>query len=191
MSHHLSGPNLRSPRGDARLDLTDVFVFPAGDDRTVLIMDANPYAPTQAEAYHPDAAYQINVDTDGDNVADIAFSFAFSPVSDGKQFATVYRSDGPEAAAHEAGGTMIARDVPVGLDGSVHIEDAGDYRFFAGLRSDPFFADLGGILNGFKWTGNDSMANCNILGIALEVPNRLLGSGKIGVWCRVSIREGG
>jgi hypothetical protein len=28
MSHHLSGPNLRSPADDARLDLTDLFAFP-------------------------------------------------------------------------------------------------------------------------------------------------------------------
>ncbi|WP_161500975.1 hypothetical protein [Embleya scabrispora] len=27
MSHHLGGPNPRSPKDDARLDLTDLFVF--------------------------------------------------------------------------------------------------------------------------------------------------------------------
>jgi hypothetical protein len=43
MSHHLSGPNLRSPAEDARLDLTDVFAFAApSGDRCVLIMNANP-----------------------------------------------------------------------------------------------------------------------------------------------------
>ena len=28
MSHHYSGPNLVFPRGDARLDFTDLFAFP-------------------------------------------------------------------------------------------------------------------------------------------------------------------
>jgi hypothetical protein len=28
MSHHCSGPDFRSPRGDARLDLTDLYAFP-------------------------------------------------------------------------------------------------------------------------------------------------------------------
>ena len=28
MSHHASGPNFEFPRGDARLDMTDLFVFP-------------------------------------------------------------------------------------------------------------------------------------------------------------------
>ena len=28
MSHHYSGPNIGFPRGDARLDLTDLFCLP-------------------------------------------------------------------------------------------------------------------------------------------------------------------
>ena len=28
MSHHYSGPNIGFPRGDARLDLTDLYAFP-------------------------------------------------------------------------------------------------------------------------------------------------------------------
>ncbi len=33
MSHHYSGPNWGFPRGDARLDLTDLYAFPKpGDD---------------------------------------------------------------------------------------------------------------------------------------------------------------
>ena len=33
MSHHYSGPNIGFPRGDARLDLTDLYAFPKpGDD---------------------------------------------------------------------------------------------------------------------------------------------------------------
>ncbi|SCF76089.1 hypothetical protein GA0115254_116079 [Streptomyces sp. Ncost-T10-10d] len=35
MSHHLSGPDLRSPVDDARLDLTDLFAFCVPGDRTV------------------------------------------------------------------------------------------------------------------------------------------------------------
>lgn len=41
MSHHLSGPDLRSPKEDPRLDMTDLFVFPAASgDSTVVILDA-------------------------------------------------------------------------------------------------------------------------------------------------------
>jgi len=31
--------------------------------------------------------------------------------------------------------------------------ESGHYRFFVGLRSDPFFADLDGIVKDFQWTG--------------------------------------
>ncbi|MFF9021445.1 DUF4331 family protein [Streptomyces eurythermus] len=74
MSHHLSGPGLRSPMDDARLDLTDLFAFTALGDRTVLIMNVNPVAPTGDQAFHPDAVHRIDADTDGDHRADVAFS---------------------------------------------------------------------------------------------------------------------
>ena len=41
MSNHFSAANLRFPGDDARLDLTDLFVFPAPEDdnKTVFIID--------------------------------------------------------------------------------------------------------------------------------------------------------
>ncbi len=80
-SHVTSSQWTRSPvasHGDARLDLTDVFAFaaPAGD-RCVLIMNVNPDFGGQADAFHPDAVYRINIDTDGDSRADIALQLRF------------------------------------------------------------------------------------------------------------------
>jgi hypothetical protein len=62
------------------LDLTDLFVFKTPADRgtTVLILDVNPFV--TGLAFHPDAVYRINVDTDGDVHADVASTFAFLPV---------------------------------------------------------------------------------------------------------------
>ena len=54
----------------------------------------------------------------------------------------------------------------------------GDFRFFAGLRSDPFFADIEGGANHFQWTGRDSFAGKNVFAIVLEVPNRTFGRGR-------------
>src|SRR3954447_9704568 len=88
MSNHLSGVDIKFPGGDARLDLTDLFVFQAPDDpgRTVLIMDSNPFM-TGSE-FHPDAVYRINIDNDGDVQADVAFTFVFSQPQNGRQTAT-------------------------------------------------------------------------------------------------------
>ena len=44
MSHHYSGPDFGFPRGDARLDICDLYVFPKPGDagKTIVIMDAHP-----------------------------------------------------------------------------------------------------------------------------------------------------
>ena len=110
MSNHFSAANLKFPGDDARLDLTDLFVFqaPANPEhhrtlfhrhqpgKTVLIIDANPFM-TGGPEFHPDAVHRINVDNDGDLHADVAFSFTFSEPTDGKQTATAYYATGSQA----------------------------------------------------------------------------------------------
>ena len=59
MSHHYSGPDFGFPRGDARLDLTDLYAFPKpGDPRkSILIINVHPSAvlnppgPTTADPF--------------------------------------------------------------------------------------------------------------------------------------------
>jgi hypothetical protein len=69
---------------------------------------------------------------------------------------------------------------------------AGAYTFAAGLRSDPFFADIDGILNNFQWTGNDTIADKNVYSMALEFPSELLGpSSSLAMWARVSLERDG
>lgn len=178
--------------GDARLDMTDLFAFTVPGDRTVLIMNVHPAVPKEGAALHPDAVYRINVDTDGDHQADLAFSFVFSPPQDGRQTVTVYRATGQQARAHEAGGEMIINDAPVTLGVEPEVVTSGSYLFSAGLRSDPFFADLEGIAQEFRWTGKDWGADKNVFGIALEMPSAELSPDPvIGVWGRVSLHQDG
>ena len=46
MSHHYSGPDFGFPRGDARLDFTDLYAFPKPGDagKSILIMNVHPSA---------------------------------------------------------------------------------------------------------------------------------------------------
>src|SRR5262249_55059383 len=113
MSNHFTGLRFGPPGDDPRLDLTDLFAFPAPGDptRTGLILDSNPFA--IGDAYHPDAVYRINVDNDGDAETDIAFSVVFSEPEDGRQTATVYKATGPEARDAEPVGTPIVSDAEV------------------------------------------------------------------------------
>jgi hypothetical protein len=56
----------------------------------------------------------------------------------------------------------------------------------------PFFADVAGALHGFQWTGHDDFAGNNVLSIALEVPDDMLGADPaIGVWASISLRRDG
>jgi hypothetical protein len=192
MSNHFSAAMLKFPGDDARLDLTDLFVFasPQSPGKTVLIFDVNPFM-TGAD-FHPDGVYRINVDNDGDTHADAAFTFVFSESNGGAQAGTVYYAIGSEARTPEPVGEVLIEGMPVGFDATAEPVQAGQCRLFIGVRSDPFFADGEGAFHDFQFTGDDTFAGKNVLSMALEVPNEMLGPDpKIAVWVTTSVRRDG
>src|SRR5205814_10215493 len=128
--------------------------------------------------------YELKIDTDGDAVADIAYRVRFSAFERGAQTANVLRVDGPQAAGTGDGGKMIVERAPVSLGYVAKVTEAGDYRFFAGWRSDPFFCDVEGAKNNLQFTGDDFFADKNVCSIVLEVPNSALGANQIRLWAR-------
>ena len=176
MSHHYSGPDISFPHGDARLDLTDLFAFPKpGSGKSILIMNVHPSRsqspePTRRDPFAADALYEIKIDTDGDNVADIAYSVRFSPFAGGTQTATLRRVEGAQAAGTDDGGEIIVEGAPVSMDREARVTEAGDHRFFAGWRSDPFFFDVMGALNNFQFTGNDGFIDKDVCSIVWKYP---------------------
>src|SRR5881296_1435714 len=101
----------------------------------------------EGKEFHPDAVYPVNIDNDGDDLADVAFSFTFSEPKDGRQTATAYYATGSEALTREPGGEMLIEATPVGFDATATPVQAGPCRLFVGRRSDPFFADAEGVLH--------------------------------------------
>jgi hypothetical protein len=158
MSNHFSVAMLKFPTDDARLDLTDLFVFasPQNPGKTVLIVDVNPFM-TGAD-FHPDAVYRLNVDNDGDLQADVAFSFVFSESTGGPQTGTVYYATGNDTRVAEPVGDALIEGAPVGFDAMAQPVHAGRCRLFIGVRSDPFFADGEGAFHDFQFTGDDTFA---------------------------------
>jgi hypothetical protein len=191
MSHHYSGPDFGFPHGDARVDFTDLYAFPKPGDagKSILIMNVhpsvgvNPQGPTTDEPFATEAVYELRIDTNGDNVADIAYRVRFTSDKDGAQSATVRRVQGAQAAGIGDGGQVILEAVPVSTGLDTRVTEAGDYRFFAGWRSDPFFFDVAGALNNLQFTGDDYFADKDVCSIVLEVPNSALG-GKMALWVR-------
>ncbi len=196
MADHLDAPGLTSPAMDARVDITDHYAFQKPDqpDRTILILNVNPLAPTHADEFRSDAVYETLVDTNGDAKPEIVFQYLFSAKNDhGEQFANVLRTD---LAFTSQGGrptreatVSLATNAPVSLTSEAHVTQGHEgARFFAGLRSDPFFFDLLGFLNGLKFTGADFFSDKNVFGIALDIPSYLLGSNpKVGIWTRTLV----
>ncbi len=192
MSHHYSGPDFGFPHGDARLDLTDLYAFPkpgtAG--KSILIMNVHPSValspsgPTTDEPFAPGAIYELKIDTNGDAVADIAYRVQFSPSEQGAQTATLRRAEGAEAAGTGDGGQLIVEQAQVSTGNEARVTESGEYRFFAGWRSDPFFFDTLGAVNNLQFTGDDFFTGKDVCSIVLEVPNSALGPGKIGLWHR-------
>ena len=204
MSHHYSGPNWGFPHGDARLDLTDLYAFPKPGDagKSILIMNVhpsvrdyldgeNPLGPTTAEPFATEALYELKIDTDENAVADIAYRVRFSSSEGGPQTATLRRVEGAQAAGTGDGGQAIVEGAPVSTGREAQVTRDGDYRFFAGWRSDPFFFDTQGALNNLQFTGDDFFADKDVCSIVLEVPNSILGPKRVGLWARTLDGAGG
>jgi len=199
MSHHYSGPDFGFPRGDARLDFTDLYAFPkpGNASKSILVMNVHPSAvvnppgPTTAEPFAPEALYEFRIDTNSDAVADIAYRVQFSASENGSQTATLRRVNSAQAAGIGDGGQVIVASAQVSTGRDARVTEAGEYRFFAGWRSDPFFFDVHGMLNNQQFTGDDFFADKNVCSIVMEVPNSDLGTKRVGVWARTLVRAVG
>ena len=177
MSHHYSGPDLGFPGGDARLDFTDLYAFPKPGDpsKSILIMNVHPSVglkppgPTASEPFAPEALYEFKIDTDGDAVANIAYQVRFASSGKHGQTATLRHTEGEQAAGTSDGGRPIIHGAPVSIGREAQVTLAGEYRFFAGWRSDPFFSDTMGALNNLQFTGDDFFADKDAYSIVLYI----------------------
>ncbi len=192
MGDHLDTIMVTPVDDDPRLGITDLYAFPSPGNpgSSVLILCVSPVDPPPGSGFHPDGIYQINIDTDGDAVADLAYNIIFRPTGGGFQVADVRRASGDTARSREPNGAVVVEGAAVSFNASPAITQSGPYRFFAGVRSDPFFADYDGLQNNMQFTGRDYFAGKNVLGIALEVPNGDLGPNPVGIWARTMVRRG-
>src|SRR5260370_34138208 len=145
MSHHASGPNFGFPRGDARLDMTDLYAFPKPGDpaKSIIVLNVHPSfrldspEPTTSEPFKPGALYEFKIDTSGDAVADICYSMQFASSENGKQTATVRRLQGKQAAGMGDDGEGVVQQAPVSVGKEALVTQVGDFRFLFRWPSDP------------------------------------------------------
>jgi hypothetical protein len=140
--------------------------------------------PTTKEPFAPGALYEIKIDNDGDAVAEVTYSVQFAAHEDGNQIATVRRVQGERAAGVGDNGEVIVERTPVSVGREALVTQAGEYRFFFGWRSDPFFFDVNGNFNHMHFTGGDFFKDKNVCSIVIELPNSALGNNEMGIWAR-------
>jgi uncharacterized protein DUF4331 len=207
MSDHLDSPgpvtitvgddsaSVGPPLGDAKTDITDLYAFLKPDDdgaseppgKSILMLNVNPLAPALASEFESGAEYLIRVDTNKDAVEDITFRVTFSAKTmSGQQTARVERID-------SAGAIVVIPQAEVSFGPDAQVTVNGPYKFFAGLRSDPFFFDLLGFIDDFNFVHGDFFADKNVFAIVLEVPNRALGTtpATTSLWGRTRVNPGG
>jgi Domain of unknown function (DUF4331) len=198
MSHHLDTP---AAREDGRVDLCDLYVFDGTDPgTTVLVMTVNPDAgKTSPVIFHPEIVYEFKIDTNDDAVEELSYRFRFgAPDASGEQSLTVLHATGAGAQSGD-GGESLAQGR---TNEQVSLSSGG--RAWAGLRSDPFYADgaaaflfLQAALTQNAYLpqvfeqGFNVFGGRNVTGIVLEVPTSALGQGVVGVWATTSMHRHG
>jgi hypothetical protein len=215
---HLDAPGLTPPGGSVQTDITDVYAFrsPTNPANTVLALNVNGVGSPGEAAPGPDLAfargapavgntnfvlYNLNVDANGDAVADSVLTTRFGkPDEHGVQ----------DLELRLNGKLLIPKGVgrTTGFDESTpHVTTRDSVSVFAGRRDDPFFFDLAGFLNitkaldafgldsdptnnaesfvGCTGTRPNFFANRNVSSIVIELPSSMLtggGDSMIGVW---------
>ncbi len=207
---HLDAPSLggatamgeiapHSEHGDR--DINDVYVFQAPDSssRTAIAVTVNPAINLFGGNFGTNVRYAINIDTNGDNVQDIAYVATFGDEQgDGNQHWKLTKYTGSRAVSL-TGGKPVVQAFTNSADKT---RASGGLWAWAGVRSDPFFFDLTGFIGtvtgllgnkvGDDDLGNDPQdffANLNVNAIVLAVPNSIL-PDTIGVWATTSWYDG-
>ncbi|MBN3894387.1 MAG: DUF4331 domain-containing protein [Nostoc sp. NOS(2021)] len=190
-------------------DLTDLYVFesPADPNNAVLIMDFDPLIVSgEIRPFDPNVIYQFKIDNTGDSIEDVVLQFNINRTRL-QQTVTVRGPSRPIIA-----GTDSAL-LPVSLTGQLNqtFSASNGIKFFVGTRKDPFFFDLEQFFKiipdrnyslqpnpsppfqvlSFRPPGQaqDTLAPFNVHSIIVELPRKLLGSGKIGVWMTTSVKS--
>ncbi|MEH1935434.1 MAG: DUF4331 domain-containing protein [Nostoc sp.] len=190
-------------------DLTDLYVFesPADPNNAVLIMDFDPLIVSgEIRPFDPNVIYQFKIDNTGDSIEDVVLQFNINSTRL-QQTVTVRGPSRPIIA-----GTDSAL-LPVSLTGQLNqtFSASNGIKFFVGTRKDPFFFDLEQFFKiipdrnyslqpnpsppfqvlSFRPPGQaqDTLAPFNVHSIIVELPRKLLGSGKIGVWMTTSVKS--
>ena len=197
MSHHFDTVQAKS---DLRLNICDLYVFKGASDSTVFAMTCCPDAGISApDTFHPEGIYAFRVDLNGDSLDELAFKFRFGEA----------RHAPGDEHRHEQSFEVIRANAAelAGLDGALLTSGMKDstakadgVKAFAGMVPELWASDSVAFFNmltnlvtrgEFDPTVFESRVNKyrnrNVMAMVLEIPNDLIGAGRINVWATVSL----
>ncbi len=186
-----------SEHGDR--DINDLYVFRAPDDasRTVLAMTTNPAVNLFGGTFGTNVRYVFNVDTNGDNVQDMAYVATFKKADKGgDQGYKIREYTGTASRDLHGVGKLVGMGTTNGRASTGHVTT------WTGVRSDPFFFDLTGfigtttLLKTGTAVGGDALgsdptdffAHLNANAIVMSIPNGDLPNA-VGVWATTSYQD--
>ena len=185
----IRAPDYGFPHGDARLDLTDLYVFPKPEDAGRFDFDherasiscGEPGRTDDRGAVLTDAMYEFKIDTDGDAVADVAYRVRFSATASG-QSASVRRAEGATGSSPARVYCSSCRAVLTGLDAKYAQQRRAPTGFSQGGAVSHSSSTRRRALNNLQFTGDDFFANGDVWQHRSGTPNSAFGQGPIALW---------
>jgi Domain of unknown function (DUF4331) len=198
MSHHFDS---KIAREDPSLNLCDFYLFDGAPGKTVMILTVNPDAGISAsDIFHGEGLYAFRFDLNGDAREELAFKVRFEPPrhKDGDEHVHVQRFEVRESRGADAVSGLSGKLFIDGETGATHEEEG--VRIYAGLAPELFAGDafaLHNFMAAFYKEGRydesvfqhreNFFARRNVTAIVLEVPNEIIGGGKVHAWATVSL----
>lgn len=176
---HLDAPDVSGTTAD----ITDLYAFEGENpDNTVFVVNVQSSLAAGANAtFDENVLIEINIDNGGDLVEDLVIQAI--PRNGKMYFFGPYAPSQTGLASTIDANTTLKGVVDISTGANAVTSNENGISYFAGLREDPFFFDfsqynkvIGGMApNGFNADGQDDFDGTNVLAIAIEVPNSLLG----------------
>jgi hypothetical protein len=198
MSHHF---DTKLAKEDPSLNICDFYLFEGAPGITVMAMTVNPDVGLSAsDTLHPEGIYAFRFDLDGDAREEVAFKFRFGEPhhEDSDEHTHIQKFQVRRATGEES---------TLGTEGELLIEgETGkvggktDVRVYVGTAPELFAGDafalhtfLVAFYKDHRYDGDaflhrqNFFAGRNLTAIVLEVPNRLIGEGKVRAWATISL----
>jgi hypothetical protein len=199
MSHHFDTP---SALEDPRMNICDMYLFSGRSGATVMAMTVNPDAGLSApSSFREEGLYAFRIDLNDDGREEVVFKVRFGAVRHPNGDEHRHEQSFEVRRATGLGPLMgLEGDLIAAGSAGVVTEGAGGVRFLAGLAPDLFAGDavaLGGFRRALYsdhrydrsvfLNARNFFARRNVTAIVLEVPNALIGEGRVAAWATASL----